>query len=103
VLYDPKYDLDETGLTLWAAAEYIELYGWVQGAGFSPRDSMYPSVCALMAIEMVTEGNIDLMCSAVKRLQNHLHGGRIDAWNDAEVRTKQEVIDGLRQSATGLA
>jgi hypothetical protein len=104
MLYDPKYDLDETGHVLWKAAEYLEEYGWIQGTGFSDRYLTRPAACAMGAIEMAANASTKsydlLWVSAMDRMQNYLHGERIHSWNDAEGRTKEEVIDTLRQAAT---
>jgi hypothetical protein len=101
MLYNPKYDLDEIGRILVEAAEYLEEHGWIQGAGFADRDLPCPAACAMGAIEMAASASksYDLWVSAINRMQNYLHGKRIDSWNDVKGRTKEEVIDTLRQAA----
>jgi hypothetical protein len=104
MLYDTKWDrpvVDAVGQDLLNAAEYIERHGWCQSRAFDGDRA-----CMVGAIYAATGGigrgarlegpNMRFLCSLMRVA---LVAPNQAAWNDDPVRTKQEVIDALRQAA----
>ncbi len=100
MLSDPKWDekveveLGATSLHLLRAIDYIQQHGWCQGIAFGPNGT----VCVLGALDKTKEmlGNY---FKAIDRLIPLVGGIPIHRWNDAEGRTKVEVITKLREAA----
>jgi len=82
------------------AADLIEEKGWVQEA-FSNRYGY----CAIGAIREciwgkdVPSNSPELWDGAIERLVKTVREAHIPSWNDAEGRTKEEVIAKLREAA----
>jgi hypothetical protein len=86
--------VDETSLTLWRAAGYMEKYGWCRDAG---KDSM-GRVCLLGAIRAVSGRYGDMLRSArrLRRLIGHMN---ITDYNDLYLASYAEAVSVLRQAA----
>lgn len=115
MLQKPDWDLNEVGKTLWAAANYMEEHGHVKGV---LRDEQ-GRVCLLGAINMVVFGkesmhsraayddpNITVRCKASRAVKDLLRDklgteyiyGEV-YWNNQPERTKDEVVQVLRDAA----
>lgn len=112
-----------TGQILLDAADYLVEHGWFQGGmfdwgGLEALDNN-PAACALGAVQQVRrEGGtfplpVDSACPArtrlaetVRRIAPPVNGDSeisiIAEWNDAPDRTKEEVVDALREAADGV-
>ena len=95
------------------AADHIDRVGWTQGdwheetPGLQPKDS---PVCADGALAVAAYGDpfgagghrepdrFALHSAAVTALIRHIGAGLID-WNDAEGRTKDQVVGAMRAAA----
>lgn len=78
------------------AADYIEKYGWTQGA--LQLDT--GEVCAMGAISRCATDALPGW--AFKSLSRYLDRQIIPKWNDQPGRTKQEVLDALRGCSKDL-
>lgn len=76
------------------AADYIEEHGWLQGAF---RDSG-GRVCAEGALNT----RYGFAYEAFHALSRHLGVDSVADWNDAEHRTKEQVVKELRACAQSL-
>ncbi len=100
MLNDPKWDekveveLDAISRNLLRAVDYIQQHGWCQGEAFGPNGT----VCMLGALDK-TRGHAITYLKAIDRLIPLIGGIPINRWNDAEGRTKDEVITKLREAA----
>lgn len=112
MLYDPKWAPPETEIKIepWQkilldAANILEEKGWIQR-----ERSRGTNYCMLGAIEVATYGRIrcflrswddhdPVLREAVNHVQNSLDGLAPWIWNDAESRTKEQVIAKLREVA----
>ena len=104
MLYDTKWDrpvVDAVGQDLLNAAEYIERHGWCQSRAFDgDRACMMGAIYAATGgtFRGLTVGAVDeRYLNAVMRVL--LIAPSPTRWNDEKGRTKQEVIDALRQAA----
>lgn len=105
MLHDPKWKLKhDAKQVLLDAAQYIEAHGWCQGAMKSGH-----RVCLFGAIREVNrctyiEVEFEIVNMLRKAIGDDRDGlndgsGTVASWNDAPLRTKQEVIDILRSAA----
>ncbi len=89
---------------LLKAADYLEEHGWYQG-GFSPSwkvGDTHPPCCAGGAINMIVNGqpdNLNGSFEAMNLFRGYLKTDYMTAWNDNRYRTKEEVINALREAA----
>ena len=108
-----------------AAADYLERYGWIQGAfEQSERPTKHPKCCAVGAINMAVTGFADTYISN-SRERGHSDDSRryirlfaqslrlvqskvgpqatpttmVAKWNDVPSRTQEQVITALRKAA----
>lgn len=86
----------EVADALDAAADYIEVHGWCQGA-FRTDDG---KVCAIHAIVEVASAKRAVMLGAASALSAFVGG--VLVFNDEEGRTEFEVIDAMRLTAKDL-
>ncbi len=88
-------ELDEAGKILRSAADYIEKHGWWQGCrGSHPHGK----TCLMMSIWAIDSYAIE----AADRVTHYLgFENRAEAvqWNDAPERTKEQVVEALREAA----
>ncbi len=86
-----------------AAADLLEKEGWVQGKhrywDGSPCDGHILGRCVLAAFADVTPGGDKIFSKTRSAFGNYLGVRNIAHWNDAEERTKEEVVTALRDSA----
>jgi hypothetical protein len=94
-----------TNSILLAAANWLETHNWCQRDTWQDRRGVnttdttkIASACAVGAIILATESH-DIVWDALNRLKNHLRTSSIGHWNDATGRTKEEVIQALREAA----
>jgi hypothetical protein len=103
MLYDKRWGkktaLDDASKLLLRAATYIEEYGWCQGVW----ETKSGAVCASRAITRGIGGISPYLSVALgqahARLQRHLGGRSIPAWNDDYGNTKENVVKTLRKTA----
>ena len=101
-------NIDNVGMVLLEAADYIEWHGWCQDRVESPGGA----VCALGAICHATNDLVAQRLLAfsppniLARLKKVIGVARLDEswhdiqnWNDAPGRTKEEVVAALRGAA----
>ncbi len=86
--------LDPTTDVILGAIDYLERYGWHKGGM-----GRGPNRCILGAIREITLYNMPLMCRAMERVKK-ANGIEIDLpfWNDAQERTKEDVLAALHNS-----
>lgn len=98
---EQQIQLGPIGKRLWAAADYIKEYGWCQGCLTNGQGN----VCALGAISHCgfsgRPGATVAYSVAAQALHRYLKQN-IAAWNDNPERTKEEVIEALRNAAIGV-
>ena len=98
MLYDKRWELDEVGKVLDAAADYIEGYGWCQ---YKLEDGRGRACLMGALLRVWSDETIEHRYAVLDRLAGLL--GRsvnsIALWNDAPGRTKEEVIAALRGAA----
>lgn len=97
-------EVDEAGLLLTLAAGLIQESGWIQN-----EYEFYGAYCAFGAMEALVGGHQDgyrLLGEAACRLAGKVGGRPSDAdeeaitrWNDAAGRTKEEVMEAMREAA----
>jgi hypothetical protein len=88
-----KTELDTAGQQLLQIADYIEEHDWCQGAYRSSGGQ----VCILGAArELFSDHD---QTQGMLKLFEHLGNMNVDEWNDEEGRTKEQVIDKLREVA----
>lgn len=105
-----------TSEVLNRAADMIEQYGWTTISDVDPIDGnpwggngqpmcLEGGILAAMGLEPNPRGLLGsvegelLSCPAYKAMQEYLGEERLYRYNDAEGRTKQEVIEVLRAAA----
>jgi hypothetical protein len=76
------------------AADYLETYGWIQGAAGSNGGP----ACVIGALAFCGPDEFQCFGDATERLRSYL-GCYIAAWNDTPGRTKEEVVRALRLAA----
>lgn len=106
MLYDKKWGLDEVSKGLLKAAEYIEEHGWCQRMTFNERGESCLSFALDKAFGIDTSfDEYRLKVEARNRLMKPIlevmteNVACIINWNDAKGRTKEEVINLLREVA----
>lgn len=86
------------------AAKYIEKHGWCQGH-YRDNDG---TVCVMGAIDTVTRKRADYIApylGAKNLLLDYLNEGRhfqwksLPQWNDSTYRTKEQVLQAMREAA----
>jgi hypothetical protein len=91
-------EIDEAGKILLDAADYIERHGWCQNV----YANEFGNVCVMGALLHFVqwpdypEGRAK---EIMPRLTKYLGVTRVDNWNDAPGRTKEEVVAALRGAA----
>lgn len=86
--------LDETGMHLLNAANYLEDHGWCQNTLINARGN----VCLITAISI--NPNVDRSARRLLYyLVNRKGAADIQLWNDYPGRTKEEAIQALREAA----
>lgn len=114
MLYDKKWELDETGKILMKAADYLEEHGHTKNRNVSHKGE----VCLHGAINAAVYGDPrssrhedECQNAVVKRAFDYLTSRGVSGvrcssgfygmaeWNDMPERTKQEVVDALREAA----
>lgn len=88
-----KTELDEAGQQLLQIADYIEIHGWCQEC-YRINDT----VCILGATKELFPNDDPDEVKAILKLHEHL-GTDVAEWNDNEKRTKEQVINKLREVA----
>lgn len=107
MLYNEKWD--RTGLQAWQkvlldAADIIETRGWCQNH-YGDEDDGFCAIGAMQRAVGYRAGSIGgavpmSLTVAYEKLQLSLKiGRRVSSWNDASNRTKEEVIQALREAA----
>ena len=92
MLFDKKWGLDEVGMLLLAAADYMEEHGWCQGA--YTRDG---KVCLIGALKEVSSDNFEM---SMIRLQKAIPFDKaIPHWNDDVCKSKEGAVAKLREAA----
>ncbi len=95
MLYNPKWEVQPWQETLLDAADQLERRGWCQGRTVDNEGRM----CALGALIAVAGHATHDEWLAHVKLQEVV-GDRVDLWNDAPERTKEDVVAAFRQAAT---
>jgi hypothetical protein len=85
---------DEIADALEAAAGYIEVHGWCHEGMFDDDGA----VCPIYALSIVCGPNTELAWVAYE-IARQKADGQLVAWNEANGRTRLEVIDLLRLAA----
>lgn len=93
-------DIDQAGKVLLSAIDILNNRGWCQGGSGRRVDG---SVCIAWAIQLAITENPCLNAEEVA-LYNNVRakldiGANIAIWNDFEGRTKEQVIEKLREAA----
>jgi hypothetical protein len=92
-------EIDEVGKILLDAADYIERHGWCQKA----YQNGLGNVCIIGALSQVVQWPDDrqgrVIMEISPRLKKYLGATRVDNWNDALGRTKEQVVAALRGAA----
>jgi hypothetical protein len=99
MLYDKKWDQKQQQSNpgrrlLLAAANYIEEHGWCQGA----LENINGQVCLVGALDKTKDYNDQGYYPAILAIQDII-GPRFGEWNDQPGRTKEDVVNLLRQVA----
>lgn len=101
----PDYSkLEQWRQDLLHAAEFLEIYGWCQGR----MGDLSGRVCAYGAIKEASGS--DYFREPLYKFATHLGllyragdirsmAGEVARWNDVPTRTKQEVLNALREAA----
>lgn len=80
------------------AAEYIAEHGWHQGSAYKYGIGIdFPAACAVGAVSRVTGGS--RYDDALDFLSAQVGGVYVPLWNDDPARTKEEVIETMREAA----
>lgn len=79
---------------LEAGAEYIVEKGWNQGKAYA--EGLGTAACVVGAMDVVAGCQWQ---AAYEYLLGHLGGMSVTAWNDRPDRTKEEVIETMREAA----
>lgn len=104
MLYDKNWEKPAIKLAPWQkvlldAADLLEHHGWIQGSLGCPRTGM----CAVGAITHAAYGNVspidyESFNEATRRI-NQACGFGVEGWNDTQGRTKEQVINKLKEAA----
>ncbi len=101
MLYDPKSELNLIGRKLYEAANYMDEHGHAKRILMDIEGR----VCLLGAISMAVDGTKDGISDLVSQCENACakHSGvsigiLVD-WNNAPERTKDEVVNLLKETA----
>ena len=86
--------LDPTTDVILGAIDYLERYGWRKGGAASDGKR-----CILGALRAESLGKARLFSASIRRVKA-ANGIEIDLpfWNDAQKRTKEDVISALRNT-----
>jgi hypothetical protein len=92
-------EIDEAGKILLDTADYIERHGWCQNV----YQNGLGNVCIMGALSRIVHRPVQLpegrIMEILPRLTKYLGVTRVDSWNDAPGRTKEQVVDALRGAA----
>lgn len=90
-----KPELDAIGQCLLRAAEYIEIHGWAQYI-----DRTYDGrVCIIGAISQTRDKQQGISVDEIAKYVRSQLNNSIVHYNDKPERTKEEVIDKLKEMA----
>ena len=99
-----RTELDEEGRILHAAADLLEISKWYRG-GDEDLHYCYEGICLFIAIwDAKIEGGTKCIVKdrAADRVMKYLgfsNRSQGTAWNDAPDRTKEQVVEALRNAA----
>ncbi len=87
--------LDPTTDVILGAIDYLEKYGWRKGGKRGPDEEgcVLQAMCAAAAHRAP-----DLLTRAVRRVERANGIICLPFWNDAQGRTKEQVLEALRNS-----
>src|SRR6266436_3194052 len=90
--------LDPTTDVILGAIDYLETHGWHKGGRANG-----PARCVLGALREAAGARSHALNQAAERVRR-ANGITIDLpfWNDAQERTKEQVLDALRNSLIAL-
>lgn len=81
---------------LLEAAEYLELYGWIQG-----EMGAFGGPCCIVGATVSVDPLGEARAEAQLAVRRYLSVDSLPLWNDAPGRTAAEVIAALRGAAGG--
>ena len=86
--------LNPTTDVILGAIDYLETYGWCKGSG-----AFYDRRCFVAALYEAAGGHTHVADRAIARVKA-ANGIEVDLpfWNDAQERTKEQVIGALRNT-----
>ena len=96
---------------LIVAAKRLESHGWLQGGYCGVEQSMvHTNVVDIKETDVVgaircaagghfENKNDEAAAEAKEALREYVGGGSLGSWNDADERTKDEVIEALKETA----